>query len=144
MQAPLSRLDAMEFTAPVQGQRAPGASERHGLALGDLIRELDGQLTAIAGTMRSRLKRQQELRATLLRLTDLHSRLSPESPEANALRSQIETTQSEMEALNGNQEITLLAVQSISEQRKNALSLLSNLLAASAEVAKAIIANVRP
>ena len=48
-----------------------------------------------------------------------------------------------LSSLNGEGELVMLKIQSLVDQRKNALTLLSNLLAASHEVAKTIISNVR-
>jgi hypothetical protein len=46
-------------------------------------------------------------------------------------------------SLNGDGELVMLKIQSLIDQRKNALTLLSNLMAASNEVAKTIINNIR-
>jgi hypothetical protein len=46
-------------------------------------------------------------------------------------------------SLNGEGELVMLKIQSLVDQRKNALTLLSNLLAASGDVARTIIGNMR-
>jgi hypothetical protein len=48
-----------------------------------------------------------------------------------------------LSSLNGDGELMMLKIQSLVDQRKNALMLLSNLMAASNEVAKTIISNIR-
>ncbi len=60
-----------------------------------------------------------------------------------AAKSATELRESRLEGLNSNHELTMIKVQSLIEQRKNAMTLLSNLLAAAGEVAKTIIGNIR-
>lgn len=58
---------------------------------------------------------------------------------ANAL----ETREGRLSELNSNGELTMLKIQSLVDQRKNALTLLSNLLRASNDIAQTIINNIR-
>ena len=60
-----------------------------------------------------------------------------------AIKASLKTREDKLADLNSNAEITMLQVQSLVDQRKNALTLLSNLIAASGGVARTIIGNIR-
>ncbi|MDX1412110.1 MAG: hypothetical protein R3351_08120, partial [Nitrospirales bacterium] len=55
----------------------------------------------------------------------------------------IKIREERLSELNSNGELTMLKIQSLVDQRKNALTLLSNLLRASNDVAQTIISNIR-
>ena len=57
--------------------------------------------------------------------------------------SQIKIREEQISELNGNAELVMLKIQSLVEQRKNALTLLSNLMASANDVAQNIIGNIR-
>lgn len=60
-----------------------------------------------------------------------------------ALNSLIETKKEQISGLNSNSEITMIQVQSLMDQRKNALSLISNLMASKNESLMGIIRNLK-
>jgi hypothetical protein len=60
-----------------------------------------------------------------------------------ATETAIKQREDALASLNGDGEMVMLKVQSLVDQRKNALTLLSNLMAASHDVAKTIINNIR-
>lgn len=60
-----------------------------------------------------------------------------------ATKAVVKTRDERLSGLNSNSELTMLKIQSLIDQRKNALTLLSNLLAASNDVAQNIIGNIR-
>lgn len=66
-----------------------------------------------------------------------------EDPFQQAMEEAVLRREQSLNSLNGDGELTMLKIQSLVDQRKNALTLLSNLMAASHETAKAIIANIR-
>lgn len=55
----------------------------------------------------------------------------------------VKSRKNHLNELNSNSELTMLKIQSLIDQRKNALTLLSNLLASSNSVAQTIIGNIR-
>jgi len=60
-----------------------------------------------------------------------------------ATKAGVKIREGKLSGLNSNGELTMLKIQSLIDQRKNALTLLSNLLAASNKVAQNIIGNIR-
>lgn len=60
-----------------------------------------------------------------------------------ATDSALKIREDQLSSLNSNGELTMLKIQSLVDQRKNALTLLSNLLRASNDIAQTIINNVR-
>lgn len=60
-----------------------------------------------------------------------------------ASQNAVESREGRLGELNATGELTMIQIQSLVDQRKNALMLLSNLLAADHEISKTIIANIR-
>lgn len=63
---------------------------------------------------------------------------------AQAQKLSIEQRKETLAQMNSQGELTMIKIQALVEQRKQALTLLSNLLAASHQVAQTIIGNIRP
>jgi len=142
MQAPVIRQDPISTSFRSSANR--NSPPLQGFALGSLIRDLDGQLSGLGERLRRELAERQALRGELDGLYQQQAELPEGSPEAGPLADAIADRESRLSELNSNPEFTAVQIQSLSDQRKSALNLLSNLIAACGELAKAIIANVRP
>lgn len=108
-----------------------------------LVEDLNAQLSGIAQQLQDELNQKQEIRDEIAALnTQLaQSGLSDEAKES--LTAQIENKQEELAQLNSNSELTMIQVQSLMDQRKNAMTLLSNMISVNTSTQMSIIQNMK-
>lgn len=135
------RTDQSDSTYRSDEQPSETALEQY---LGfSLVEDLNGQLASIAQQLQDELNQKQEIRDEIAALnTQLaQSGLSDEAKES--LTAQISNKQEELAQLNSNSELTMIQVQSLMDQRKNALTLLSNLISVNTSTQMSIIQNMK-
>lgn len=108
-----------------------------------LVEDLNAQLAAIAQQLQDELYQKQELRDEIAALNTQLSQEGLSDTEKEALTAEIDNKQEELAQLNSNSELTMIQVQSLMDQRKNAMTLLSNLISVNMNTQQSIIQNMK-
>lgn len=108
-----------------------------------LVEDLNAQLTTIAAQLQDELDQKQSLRDEIAALNTQLAQTGLSDDEKESLTAQIENKQEELAQLNSNSELTMIQVQSLMDQRKNAMTLLSNLISVNNSTKQSIIQNMK-
>jgi chromosome segregation ATPase len=108
-----------------------------------LVEDLNAQLATIASQLQDELNQKQSLRDEIAVLNTHLAQSGLTDEEKESLTAQLENKQEELAQLNSNSELTMIQVQSLMDQRKNAMTLLSNLISANNSTKQSIIQNMK-